>query len=265
MEIKGRLHRVKAGAFQTIKLLSAMKFSVQGVKMREVIITDLTRFSTDENVCTAVIDINTGECLRPMPYLKSERCRELGIHPGAILKGNLELKQNNENPHLEDASYSNLTFHGACSGKQFLQVLENSLSESVASGFGINFEVNQKHIPYGQVANCSIITIKILPNQLSIHEDRFKPGKIKASFTDNSGRHFSYLSITDRGFHDYAKVHQNDGRLHEVTDLINKQDSVYLRIGLSRVWQIGDRNGYWLQVNGIYTFPHFHEEIRSYG
>ncbi|WP_086930569.1 dual OB domain-containing protein [Agarilytica rhodophyticola] len=233
--------------------------------MREVIITDLTRFSTGDNVCTAVIDVKTGECFRPMPYLKSTKCEELGIHPGAILKGNISLQQNRDNPHVEDASYSDLKFYGACNGEQFLQILENSSSDSVSQGFGIDFDSNQKHIPYGQEANCSIITIKVLPRQLSIHEDQFKPGKIKASFTDDSGHKYNYLSITDRGFHDYAKKHQNDDRLHEVTDLINKQDSVYLRVGLSRVWAIGERNGYWLQVNGIYTFPRFHDEIRSYG
>ncbi len=54
--------------------------------MRKIIITDLTRFSTDEKVCIAGIDINTGECLRPMPYLKSNRCAELNIQPGAVLK-----------------------------------------------------------------------------------------------------------------------------------------------------------------------------------
>lgn len=232
--------------------------------MREVIITDLTRFSTDENVCTAVIDVHTGECLRPMPYLKSARCKELGIHPGAILKGNFVLQPNRGNPHLEDASYSNLQFRGACSGDQFVHILENSLSNSVSDGFGVNFDANQKHIPRNQVANCSIITIKILPSQLTIHEDQYKPGKIKASFTDNSGHRYSYLSITDRGFHDYAKKHQNDGKLHEVTDFIRQQNSVYLRIGLSRAWAVESRNGYWLQVNGIYTFPNFHKEIRSY-
>lgn len=233
--------------------------------MREVIITDLTRFSTDEKVCTAVIDVQTGECLRPMPYLRSSICKELGIHPGAILKGNLVLKRNRNNPHIEDASYSDLKFHGACSGEQFLQILENSLSESVSAGFGFNFGEQQKHIPHNQAANCSIITVKILPSQLQIHEDQYKPGKIKASFTDNSGHRYSYLSITDRGFYDYAKEHQDDGRLHEVTNLISQQDFVYLRVGLSRAWEVGHRNGYWLQVNGIYTFPHFHEEIRSYG
>lgn len=233
--------------------------------MREVIITDLTRFSTDKNVCTAVIDVQTGECLRPMPYLTSANCKELGMHPGAILKGNLTFQPVSENPHVEDANHSNLEFHGPCSSEKFLQVLDNSLSESVSEGFGVDFSENQKHIPHDQVANCSIITIKISPHQLSIHEDQYKPGKIKASFTDNSGHRYNYLSITDRGFHDYAKEHQNDGRLYEVTNLIRNQDVVYLRVGLSRVWTVGDRNGYWLQVNGIYTFPHFHEEIRSYG
>lgn len=234
--------------------------------MREVIITDLTRFSTDENVCTAAIDVQTGECLRPMPYLRSANCEELGIHPGAILKGDLKFVVNSANPHIEDANYTSLIFHGACTGEKFQDILETSLSDSVSEGFGANFAAGQKHIPHDQQANCSIITIKISPNQLSIHEDQYKPGKIKASFTDSSGHKYNYLSITDRGFHDYAKAHQNDGKLYEVTNLIGKQEEVYLRVGLSRVFQVSDgRNGYWLQVNGIYTFPHFHEEIRTYG
>lgn len=97
--------------------------------MREVIITDLTRFSTDENVCTAVIDVQTGECLRPMPYLTSANCKELGMQPGGILKGNLTFNPVSENPHVEDASHSNLEFHGPCSSEKFLQVLDNSLSQ----------------------------------------------------------------------------------------------------------------------------------------
>ena len=233
--------------------------------MREVIITDLTRFSTNENVCTAAIDVKTGECFRPMPYLKSARCEELGIHPGAILKGDLNFQVNNAIPHVEDANYKNLNFHGACSGEVFQELLEKSLSNSVSEGFGVHFATGQKHIPHDQQANCSIITIKIAPNQLSIHEDQYKPGKIKASFTDNAGHAYNYLSITDRGFHDYAKKHQTDGKLYEVTNLINEQDEVYLRVGLSRVFQVQDgRNGFWLQVNGIYTYPNFHGGIRAY-
>ncbi len=168
--------------------------------MREVIITDLTRFSSNENVCIAAIDVKTGECLRPMPYLESEKCEELGIHPGAILKGDLSFKTHNTNPHIEDVSYTELGFHGACSGERFKELLESTLSNSVSEGFGIDFSLGQKHIPHDQKACCSIITIKIKPSQLIIHEDQFKPGKIKATFTDNKRNSYNYLSITDRGF-----------------------------------------------------------------
>lgn len=233
--------------------------------MREVIITDLTRFSTDEHVCTAAIDVHTGECFRPMPYLKGEKCRELGIHPGAILKGSIDFIGNPPNPHIEDANYGDLKYCGPSSGEKFKEVLSNSLCASLSDGFGIQFPTGQKHIPYGQQANCSIITIKVDPNHLDIHEDKYKPGKIKASFTDESGQSFRYLSITDRGYYDYAMAHQNDGKLDEVISFIGNQEEIYLRIGLSRRFQSPDgRDGYWLQVNGIYTFPYFYEAIRSY-
>lgn len=232
--------------------------------MRKVIITDLTRFSTKDKVCTAAIDIETGECLRPIPYLSSDRCAELNIQPGAILQGDITLQNGSTNPHIEDAQYSKLQFHGPCSADDFKNILDRSLSPSVSSGFGVNFDDNQKHIPLGTKANCSIITIKVLPYQIRIHEDQFKPGKIKCSFTDNTGAQFKYLSITDRGFFDYAQAHQNDDRLPELQNFLQSQDEIYLRVGLGRAYQVGERNGYWLQVNGIYTFPSFHQEIRSY-
>lgn len=232
--------------------------------MRKVIITDLTRFSTPEKVCTAAIDVITGECFRPMPYLKSDRCAELNIHPGAILEGNIFLKSNNEKPHIEDATYEQLKYLGVCSTEDFKKILDGSLSNSVSSGFGINFEVGQKHVPINENASCSIITIKIESTQIKIHEDQFKPGKIKCSFTDGSGHEYRYLSITDRGFFDYAQRHQNSGRLFELQDFLQSQEEIYLRIGLGRAYQVSERNGYWLQVNGIYTFPEFLKEIRSY-
>lgn len=233
--------------------------------IREVIVTDLTRFSTDENVCTAAIDVNTGECFRPMPYFKNIMCVELNIHPGSILKGNLVIKPDALNPHIEDANHSNLLFLGAATTEQFKSVLDRTLSSSVSSGFGVTFSYRQKHIPIGMNAICSIITVKVSPSLLNIHEDQYKPGKIKASFTDQKGHSFDYLPITDRGFHDYAKRHKADGKLYDVQNFIESQKEVYLRIGLSRGYESQDgRNGYWLQVNGIYTFPNFLEKIRTY-
>lgn len=234
--------------------------------MREVIITDLTRFSTDEFVCIAVIDRKTGECFRPLPYITNENCKNLDMHPGAIMKGDINFQAQRLAPHIEDAIRPPLTFSGKCSGTDFKDILDKSLSNSVSEGFNFTFTPGQKHIPHDKTVDCSIITIEINPKELTIHEDSFNPGKIKASFTDNQGQKFSYLPIADRGFHDYAKKHQNDGKLNDVTEIINNQNTVYLRIGLGRVHKVPDgRNGYWLQVNGIYTYPDFHKEIRTYG
>lgn len=233
--------------------------------MRTVIVTDLTRFSKKENVCTAVIDLSTGECIRPMPYFKGDVCEKLNLQPGAILKGNLTIKKDASNPHIEDANYSKLTFEGPSTSEQFKTVLNNSLSPSVSDGFGVNFSDGQKHIPIDEVANCSIITINVSPGDISIHEDQYKPGKIKVTVTDQAGHQFRYLAITDLGFYDYAMKHQNDGKLQEIQNFVSSQQEIFLRIGLSREFQVPDgKNGYWLQVNGIYTFPDYQHDIRSY-
>ncbi|MQA66490.1 MAG: hypothetical protein GEU76_11425 [Alphaproteobacteria bacterium] len=211
--------------------------------MGKYIVTDLTRFSNPNIVCTAVIDMATGECLRPMPYLDSKLVAKLNMHPGATLEGEITLVEKADNPHIEDASYKNLKYLGPASGKDFKATLERTLSPSIASGFGVPFKAGQKHIPVGQRTNCSIVTVKVSPLALRIHEDQYKPGKIKASFTDEAGNSYRYLSITDRGFFDFAKKHHDDGKLSEVQKFITAQEEVYLRVGVSRRWKIGDRDG----------------------
>jgi hypothetical protein len=232
--------------------------------MKRVIVTDLTRFGTPEKLCTAVVDPQTGQCFRPMPYLSSEQCAEFNMHPGAILEGDINIITGSSNPHIEDSHYNNLNYLGPASSNDFKSVLDMTLSNSISSGFGVQFSLNQKHIPVGTAALCSIITIKVDTNSIDIHEDKFKPGKIKASFVDSTGQEFRYLSITDRGFYDFAINHQQDGKIHEINDFLQSQEEVYLRVGVGRKWKVGERDGYWLQVNGIYTFPNFLEEIRSY-
>ena len=196
--------------------------------MRRVIITDLTRFAKPDKVCIAAIDQKTGECLRPMPYIESSQVAKLNIHPGAILESDLALRANNSNPHLEDAVYQTMKYLGAASGEEFKSVLDQTLSTSVASGFGVAFDDRQKHIPFEVSAKRSIITIKVSPFSLDIHEDLYKPGKIKASFADGAGQSFHYLSITDRGFFDYAKKHQDDGELSKVKSFLVMQEEIYL-------------------------------------
>ena len=75
-----------------------------------------------------------------------------------------------------------------------------------------------------------------------------------------------YLFSVSLGFYD--NVGQADTRktsAGEITEFIHTQDELFIRLGLSRKHRSPDgRDGYWIQVNGIYTFPEFDRLVRSY-
>jgi hypothetical protein len=52
--------------------------------------------------------------------------------------------------------------------------------------------------------------------------------------------------------------------LARLNSFVRGQPEAYLRLGLSREWNNGTINAYWMQVNGVYTFPDFFKDIRSY-
>lgn len=230
----------------------------------KIIITDLTRFSQPVDVCTAGTDVTSGACIRPMPYLKMDRCIELGILPGAILSGDFKPMSDLIGPHQEDTGYSNLKFVGPCTADEFRAALTAQLFKSVEKGFEIRLADGQKYVPLGHAVKRSIITLAVDSTSISIVEDSYKPGKLRVHFSDGSGRAFRFLSITDLGFYRYAEKHRADKDLDTLNGFIAKQPEAYLRIGLSRSYEIRGVNAYWMQVNGIYTFPDFVKEIRSY-
>jgi hypothetical protein len=224
---------------------------------RQIIITDLTRFG-DENptVCTAGIDSNTGECIRPMPYLPISECKRLGILPGGILSGEFAYKANRVGPHQEDATAVGLKFHGASSSEAFHEILQDSCFESLETGFEITLPDGDKGVPPDHPVGRSIVTIRAMPESIEIIEDSYRPGKVKLNFREPSGREYRYFPITDLGFHDFAQAHRSDGKLEELNEWINRQREVFLRIGLSRAFQpSGKKLACWMQANGIYTFP----------
>lgn len=61
---------------------------------------------------------------------------------------------------------------------------------------------------------------------------------------------------------------QIEGDKSAIADMnfhVQSQKELYLRIGLSRAYKSpDDRHGYWIQVNGIYTFPEYMDYIRCY-
>ena len=111
----------------------------------------------------------------------------------------------------------------------------------------------------------SIITLQVSPRDVEIVEDSYRAGSIKLHFTDSSGRRHRYLPITDLGFYDYAQRHRDSGSLAGLNIAIAKQDAVFLRVGLSRKFKSPQgKDGFWMQANGIYTFPTVLRYICSY-
>lgn len=217
-------------------------------------------------MCTAGIYTDTGECIRPMPYLNADKCKELNILPGAILTGDFSRPDNVKTPHIEDMNYQKLIFHGRCSSDEFRNLLSNSAAQSIEEGFGVALDDRQKHIPREVAPTRSLITIRVNPHDVQIVQDQYSPAKIKAHITDASGREYSFLSITDLGLHSYAENHYREARNYiDVNNLIHSQKEVFVRIGLSRFFEAPNgRAGFWMQVNGIYSFPEYFETARQY-
>lgn len=231
----------------------------------KIIVTDLTRFSNPEIVCIAGVDLTSRRLVRPMPYLKTEICRKLNILPGAIIEGDFKPKPHNEKPHIEDFEYKEdaIMFLGPSSAGKFKEALLCGLVDNIETGFNIELNDYQKFIPSNKAPDRSIITIIL--KSISIVKDKFNPEKLKAVFTDSSDKNFYYIPITDIGFHGYAESEKKDEGRRKLNSFIRRQDEVFLRIGLSRYWEHEDgRKGFWLQVNGIYTFPDYLEDIRCH-
>jgi hypothetical protein len=230
----------------------------------DIIVTDLTRFSNDDLVCTAGIDVKSKQCIRPWPYIKKDMCKKLKILPGAILSANFTKPANVSKPHTEDAHYDKLVFKGPCTSEEFESVLRSSLYPSINEGFEGKVPGGAKVIPPSNPPSRSIITLKLKTTQIEIVQNAFDAKNLRLNILDNDGRTYSYLSITDLGFHNSYISKKTDP--DELNDYVRGQKKLYVRIGLGRRYKnpTDGRDGFWIQVNGIYTFPEFMTKVRTY-
>lgn len=228
----------------------------------KIIVTDLTRFK-NQDVCIAGICPDTGACIRPLPYLSRAKCRELNILPGAILTGQFTPRQCSP-PHVEDHSYKDLAFWGSCSSATFRNILAESAAESVEDGFSVRIPRGQKYIPTETPPNTSIITLRIDTRGLQILRDRYN--KVKVHLRENSGGEFQYVPVTDLVLCEYVLSHvADDAALDRLNDFLCSQREVFIRVGLGREYRAPDgKTGFWIQVNGIYTFPDCFEYMRCH-
>lgn len=243
----------------------------------KIIVTDLTRFTNREKVCLAGIDPSTGQCIRPMrlieggktDYLVFESIKKHKVIPGSILEGDFSPIPNSHAPHVEDHSFNagSLKVIGSATGNEFKQVLEQTSSPTVKLGFG-SLPNSRLFVPTAPPPR-SIMTLKLTNPKLQfrLSVDKYNNQKFKAHITDASGFQLSFLPVADLGISDHvASIRADDPTLDKLNTFLQGQDTLYIRLGLSRVFSAGNppRNGFWVQANGIYSFPSHREDLRIY-
>lgn len=230
--------------------------------MGKYVVTDLTEIDS-LTVCVGVIDTGSGQCLRPIPMWSSDRVRKMNLHPGALLAGKLTLKPVQKAPHSEDATeIEELRYVRPASVDEFKEVLQRTLSVSVAHGFGYTFQKYQKYIPVGNVGKCSLITVRVNPSSLNVIYKEYEiEGKReirkRVSVNDASGHFYWELPNKDRRYPNINEKHQIDGFNEALKQYISSHEEIFLRIGVGRRYcpRGTDKDGYWLQINGIYGYP----------
>jgi hypothetical protein len=233
----------------------------------DLIVTDLTRFLNNDLVCIAGVDVKSKQCIRPLPYIAKMQCKKLKILPGAILEGEFTKPSRVDKPHTEDMNYADLAFKRPCTSEEFEKVLKATAYSSINEGFDDKVPFTAKVIPFDDPPCRSIITLKIKPIQIEIAQDLYDEKKLKLNIDDNDGRMYRFLPINDLGFHNLAVSKEKDpDYINKLNNYIQSQKKVYLRIGLGRRYKnpADGRDGFWIQANGIYTFPEFMTKVRTY-
>lgn len=241
--------------------------------MGRIVVTDLTRFRNPEIVCLAGLTPDGRHCIRPMrarlpntntnPYLSYEEYRSMKIRPGVMLEADFGAYQPPP-PHIEDKQYHHLKVVRDFDAELLRSVIRASACDGISEAFGVPTE--NKYIPVveGTVPSRSIITLQVDPTSVSVEIDQHH--KMRIHFTEKSGINRSYMPVTDVGISHYVDSSQNKlDSLRQLNNHIKSQEEVFMRIGISRPYQTDDgRNGYWLQVNSLFSFPDLHKCIEDY-
>lgn len=205
-----------------------------------------------------------------LDYFNFQTVKDHQIIPGSCLEGNFVRQPNLSAPHIEDHKIlGQLQDADAATAAAFEQVLEESSFTTLNDGFGM-LPVNRLYLPAAPPP-LSIITLKLTSpgTQFKLVADsgfgELKL-KLKAHVRDATGYELSWLPVTDLGFCDHiARIREADPQLRQLNAFIQGQRVVYLRIGLTRRFAPSpDRDGYWVQLNGIYSFPNFRQDLRIY-
>jgi Dual OB-containing domain len=234
-----------------------------------IVVTDLTRFRKKDILCLAGLTEDGQQCIRPLRrtapgYLSYKACQERNILPGTILEATFTPPPKLDAPHIEDRYFDQLNVVGSVNSEQFRSILEASSNTSIREGLGCKDATLTKVLKYAPAR--SIMTLRVAPENFEVVHDMHDTEKIKAHLIDGDEVSLRFLPITDLGFYDnIGRTATRKVSAGDITKFIRAQDALFIRLGLSRKYASEDgRNGFWIQVNGIYTFPAYDHVVRSY-
>ncbi len=217
------------------------------------VVTDLTLMSGG-NACLACLDEEQLSCVRPLfdpaLYRQASWYEENGICQGTKLDLTLSDRPSPP-PHSEDFTCSEIRILGQLNDIEMQEILEESCYTTIAEGFGVSPVAGEKHFHHdGELPSHSIITLHVSPKDVSLHQDTYNPGRIKATIADDNGFSLSWIPVTDLRY-----INMPDDTFRELIRSVRRADKVYMRLGLTRCYcSPQNQNGYWLQANGLYVY-----------
>lgn len=222
-----------------------------------LVLTDLTRFKDNDNVCMALLDENDCTCVRPLPYADRSFVARKKIIPGMVVDARVVPHEEAVLPHTEDCRFEDDVWLNRVDEKTFQDLLERSAVDSIKEAFDGKVTPKNRCVPVDSPCKNSIKTVRVDPLSLSVAVvDAGGEMKLRIGFTDLCGDRYRHTPISDLYFHAAALDYVKQGRLDELNALLAGGEVVYIRAGLSRLYESkSGKQGFWMQANGIYSFP----------
>jgi hypothetical protein len=217
------------------------------------VVTDLTLMNSG-NVCLACLEEEQLFCVRPLfnqnAYHQVAWYEQNGIRQGTKLDLTFHAKSS-ELPHSEDVICTAVNTLGKLDDSTMQELLEENCHCTIVEGFGTSPVAGEKLFRHDcELPSRSIITLKVLPENITLNQDTYSQGRIKITITDANGLTLSWLPITDLR---YVSTADND--FCALTLSARRADCIYVRLGLGRRYcSPQNQDGYWLQVNGLYIY-----------
>ncbi len=209
-----------------------------------IIVTDLTPHSKGGLLYIAGVDMETGQNVRPLPYLSERGCVAKGIVPGAMLE--MEGEFYGEPPFVEDFFMERLLSVTPASGAALKKALSASCRASLAREFQ-SMIIDNRYIKQDQGVGRSLATVRCRRNKVKLTPDNRATHTHIIRMIFQNERDWFNIPLMQWAWYRAGLKNRADA-ISELQARMQRYEELFVRIGLARA-----REGmYSLQVNGVY-------------